>query len=119
MLNNFIYHEKQKPQTIQSGVSCFRFNSIWRCPTLTWGNPTLPSALQHFTSEFGMESGRTTSLWSPEYSVDDILSFLFSLFLNSKQAVKTLERCIVKPLGQLVSVSSTSRNAYTPDLSTS
>ena len=43
--------------------------SIWRCPTLTWGNPTLPSALRHFTSEFGMESGRTTALWSPEYSV--------------------------------------------------
>ena len=32
---------------------------------------------------------------------------------------KTLERCIVKPLGQLVSVSSTARTAYTPDLSTS
>ncbi len=27
----------------------------WRCPTLTWGNPTLPSALIRFTSEFGME----------------------------------------------------------------
>ena len=54
-----------------------RFNSIWRCPTLTWGNPTLPSALRHFTSEFGMESGRTTALWSPEYSVDDILYFSF------------------------------------------
>ncbi len=27
----------------------------WRCPTLTWGSPTLPSALFRFTSEFGME----------------------------------------------------------------
>ncbi len=27
----------------------------WRCPTLTWGSPTLPSALIRFTSEFGME----------------------------------------------------------------
>ena len=37
----------------------------WRCPTLTWGSPTLPSALLRFTSEFGMESGGSTTLWSP------------------------------------------------------
>ena len=37
----------------------------WQCPTLTWGNPTLPSALIRFTSEFGMESGGTVSLWLP------------------------------------------------------
>ncbi len=30
-------------------------NKAWRCPTLTWGSPTLPSALIRFTSEFGME----------------------------------------------------------------
>ena len=71
------YNKKQKPRTLRYGVIRFRYNSIWRCPTLTWGNPTLPSALRHFTSEFGMESGRTTALWSPEYSVDDILSFSF------------------------------------------
>jgi len=28
-----------------------------RCPTLTWGDPTLPSALSSFTSEFEMGSG--------------------------------------------------------------
>ena len=32
---------------------------------------------------------------------------------------KTLERCMVKPLGQLVCVSSTAHTAYTPHLSTS
>ena len=37
----------------------------WQCPTLTWGNPTLPSALIRFTSEFGMGSGGTVSLWLP------------------------------------------------------
>jgi hypothetical protein len=37
----------------------------WRCPTLTWGGPTLPSALQCFTSEFGMGSGGSKVLWSP------------------------------------------------------
>lgn len=44
------------------GVSLFE---AWRCPTLTWGDPTLPSALKRFTSEFGMESGGSTSLWPP------------------------------------------------------
>ena len=36
--------------------------SNWQCPTLTWEYPTLPSALQHFTSEFGMDSGGTIAL---------------------------------------------------------
>ena len=34
-------------------------------PTLTWGNPTLPSAMHRFTSEFGMESGGSNALLSP------------------------------------------------------
>ncbi len=34
-------------------------------PTLTWGDPTLPSALRRFTSEFGMGSGGTTALVPP------------------------------------------------------
>ena len=37
----------------------------WRFPTLTWGDPTLPSALRRFTSEFGMGSGGTTALKPP------------------------------------------------------
>ena len=37
----------------------------WRCPTLTWGDPTLPSALLRFTSEFGMDSGGATMLLPP------------------------------------------------------
>ena len=37
----------------------------WRCPTLTWGDPTLPSALLRFTTEFGMGSGGSITLWSP------------------------------------------------------
>ena len=40
-------------------------NGTWQCATLTWGNPTLPSPLIRFTSEFGMESGGTVSLWLP------------------------------------------------------
>lgn len=37
----------------------------WQCPTLAWGDPTLPSALRRFTSEFGMGSGGSTALWPP------------------------------------------------------
>ena len=37
----------------------------WRCPTLTWGDPTLPSALNVFTSEFEMGSGGSRSLLPP------------------------------------------------------
>ncbi|CCI74559.2 unnamed protein product, partial [Klebsiella pneumoniae subsp. rhinoscleromatis SB3432] len=37
----------------------------WQFPTLTWGDPTLPSALRRFTSEFGMGSGGTTALVAP------------------------------------------------------
>jgi len=37
----------------------------WQCPTLTWGDPTLPSALSIFTSEFEMGSGGSYSLWPP------------------------------------------------------
>ena len=37
----------------------------WQFPTLAWGDPTLPSALRRFTSEFGMGSGGTTALRPP------------------------------------------------------
>jgi hypothetical protein len=40
------------------------FNA-WQFPTLAWGDPTLPSALRRFTSEFGMGSGGTTALKPP------------------------------------------------------
>ena len=33
------------------------------------GTPTLSSALSRFTSEFGMDSGGTNSLWPPGISV--------------------------------------------------
>ncbi len=41
----------------------------WQFPTLAWGDPTLPSALRRFTSEFGMGSGGTTALVPPGKSV--------------------------------------------------
>ncbi len=42
----------------------FNINA-WQCPTFTWGDPTLSSAQSVFTSEFGMGSGGTRSLWPP------------------------------------------------------
>ena len=42
-----------------------RLFDAWQFPTLTWGDPTLPSALRRFTSEFGMGSGGTTALLPP------------------------------------------------------
>ncbi len=51
-LNLFVF-------TFQKSENKFK---AWRCPTLTWGSPTLPSALLCFTSEFGMESGGSTML---------------------------------------------------------
>ncbi len=43
----------------------FYFIDAWQFPTLAWGDPTLPSALRRFTSEFGMGSGGTTALQPP------------------------------------------------------
>ena len=43
----------------------FYYIYAWQCPTLTWGDPTLPSALSVFTSECEMGSGGSRSLWPP------------------------------------------------------
>ena len=49
----------------------------WQCLTLTWGYPTLPSALQHFTSEFGMVSGGSIALSLPKI-------FIFLIYSMNK-----------------------------------
>ena len=48
-----------------SALEGFSVLKAWQWPTLTWGDPTLPSALKRFTAEFGMGSGGSISLWSP------------------------------------------------------
>ena len=50
-------------------------------PALTWGDPTLPTALNGFTSEFGMESGGSRSLLSSGNS-DDVKLSLYIMFLQ-------------------------------------
>ncbi len=54
--------QSKKPRTIRYGVLLI---DAWQFPTLAWGDPTLPSALRRFTSEFGMGSGGTTALKPP------------------------------------------------------
>ena len=95
----------------------------WQFPTLAWGDPTLPSALRRFTSEFGMGSGGTTALQPPgkfclstHFSHVDVICIKLKMMSLSP---KHLRRCKVKPHGSLVSVSSMYRYTYTPDLSTS
>ena len=60
---NFIRAKRKKPRHFRAGF--LDLIGAWRCPTLTWGDPTLPSALLRFTTEFGMGSGGATVLWSP------------------------------------------------------
>ena len=54
---------KEKAPCLRTGP-CLLFGA-WQFPTLAWGDPTLPSALRRFTSEFGMGSGGTTALVPP------------------------------------------------------
>ena len=104
--------------------------NAWRCPTLTWGDPTLPSALNGFTSEFEMGSGGSHSLWSPSklacattFAVTQILemhSIQVYVFVKCYfTTLNVLECYMVKPHGQLVLVSFTHYCASTPSLSTS
>ncbi len=55
--------DKTKGPVFRPGLSLL-FDA-WQFPTLAWGDPTLPSALRRFTSEFGMGSGGTTALQPP------------------------------------------------------
>ncbi len=112
----------------------------WQFPTLTWGDPTLPSALRRFTAEFGMGSGGTAALSPPgifgfipavvapcchnrpNQSLNKLkISSLCRLLtaIHCLPAPKHLRCCKVKPLGSLVLVSSMHRCTYTPSLSTS
>src|SRR5471030_811920 len=52
-------------------VLYYKFDA-WQFPTLAWGDPTLPSALRRFTSEFGMGSGGTAALVPPGKFVSSI-----------------------------------------------
>ena len=91
---------------------------------------TLPSALNVFTSEFGMGSGGSRSLTSPgkpvkrlafqsaaaRFGMIRLLSTVFSVLI---EAFRPLGCYMVKPHGQLVLVSFIHYCTSTPSLSTS
>ena len=58
----FTVLQTAKSPSLRTGFCLF---DAWQFPTLAWGDPTLPSALRRFTSEFGMGSGGTTALVPP------------------------------------------------------
>jgi hypothetical protein len=63
------FRHKKTPVRILTGV----FN---RSLTMTYshmGTPTLPSALNRFTSEFGMGSGGSNSLWSSGKTLSEMI----------------------------------------------
>ena len=61
---NIRYSTEIKKPRIKLMIQGFGIKT-WQCPTFTWGDPTLSSALSSFTSEFEMGSGGTHSLWLP------------------------------------------------------
>ena len=77
----------------------------WQFPTLAWGDPTLPSALRRFTSEFGMGSGGTTALKPPgKFLVPCPVSFVLILrWLPSRHSVTYL--CMLLPAGSVAALS--------------
>jgi hypothetical protein len=52
----------------------------WQFPTFAWQTATLSSALSGFTSEFGMGSGGSRSLWSPSKLVSSQALSLLTVF---------------------------------------
>jgi hypothetical protein len=60
-------NQKKKKKTVYHRVAYCFFIIARRRPTLAGGIPQLPSALKSLTSVFGMGTGVTSSLSSPDY----------------------------------------------------
>ena len=67
-----VFYESARPET--KNPPCFRMPGFqfWRRPTLAQPVVALPSGLQRFTSVFGMGTGGSTALRSPEISADRV-----------------------------------------------
>ena len=77
----------------------FHLFVVWLFPTLAWGDPTLPSALRRFTSEFGMGSGGTTALQPPDKfeRVRQEVGMVFQHF-NLFPHLTVLQNCTLAPI---------------------
>ena len=110
------YSHMGKPHTT-IGASAFHF---WVRYGVRWDHRSIAARIIPLITFLSLSAPLSLALTTKQA---DNLQYFLLLFLLWVCFVfstpKTLERCIVKPLGQLVSVSSTARTAYTPDLSTS
>ena len=68
-----LFRTNAKEPSLPTGL--FAKFDAWQFPTLAWGDPTLPSALRRFTSEFGMGSGGTTALRPPDKFFSNLPNF--------------------------------------------
>ena len=72
MTTGRVYRNAKRPSLPTGPFAKF---DAWQFPTLAWGDPTLPSALRRFTSEFGMGSGGTTALLPPDKFFSNLPNF--------------------------------------------
>jgi hypothetical protein len=114
--------EEKSPAAL--GVAGLGGIRAWQCPTFA-PESALSSALSGFTSEVGMGSGGSRSLWPPgKTGVKSLLVLSCALQLCGKrtrrvQCLPTPFGCyMVKPHGPLVSVSCIHYWTSTSDLST-
>ena len=63
---HFLSSAKKTPQKKTSYTADLFFLVAWQCPTLTGGDPQLPSALKSLTSVFGMGTGVASSPSLPD-----------------------------------------------------
>ena len=87
-LNYILKTGKKKAQTGSLGLS-LRHKGLYKNLAVTYfrmGTPTLSSAMTRFTSEFGMGSGGSMSLWPPGKTVES-KNKLSSLFVSKRGEV--------------------------------
>lgn len=75
-LGSFQAQRQKKPGRLGLGFVL----RAWQFPTFAWQTATLSSALSGFTSEFGMGSGGSRSLWSPSKLVSSWALCLSTVF---------------------------------------
>ena len=108
------YSHMGKPHTYHRRIGVSLLSSVWG----QVGPPLYRRQDYSFNNFFYLFLLTISSVSQPNKLIK-LQNFSLSSLSFCLTTPKTLERCIVKPLGQLVSVSSTARTAYTPDLSTS
>ena len=125
MIFKILFEHKQKSPIRNLSGLIVKIRA-WQFSTFAWQPATLSSTLNGFTSEFGMGSGGSHSLWSPSKLVSKLIKFVygksvsFSRYcLSFATPIKLIGCYMVKPHEQLVHVSYAHYWTSTPCLSTS